>query len=172
MTPKIPRVAKAPFPLSPFVMTTPILSPEALQAIYAHARRDYPKECCGIVFGPKAEAAATRAQACANIQDDLHAEDPVQFPRDAHTAYNFDAGDIFKLQKSLRGDEPAKIIYHSHPNVGAYFSDTDQAAARMGDEPAYPVDYLVVDVQADGVREAVQFAWDEAQKLYVQVRRY
>lgn len=152
--------------------TVPIISETALAEIYAHARQDYPKECCGIVYGPKATNEATRAQACPNIQDDLHAEDPVQFPRDARTAYMFDAGDIFRLQKSLRGEEPAKIIYHSHPDVGAYFSDTDQAAARMGDEPAYPVDYLVVDVQAQGVRGSVQFAWDAAQKLYVEVRRY
>lgn len=152
--------------------SVPEITPSALQEIYAHARREYPKECCGIVFGPRGANVADRAQACRNIQDDLHAEDPEQFPRDAHTAYNFDAADIFKLQKSLRGDEPAKIIYHSHPNVGAYFSDTDQAAAKMGDEPAYPVDYLVVDVQADAVRGSVQFAWDEAQKLYVEVKRY
>lgn len=155
-------------------MTTshPIVTAEALAEIYAHAQKDYPKECCGIVFGPKDAPEANRAQICRNIQDDLHAEDPVQFSRDAHTAYNFDAGDIFRLQKSLRGTEPAKLIYHSHANVGAYFSDTDQAAAKMGDEPAYPVEYLVVDVQRDGVKCAVQFAWNDAQKLYVEVRRY
>jgi len=150
----------------------PIVSAEALVEIYAHARQEYPKECCGIVFGPKEGPAASRAQICRNIQDDLHAEDPTQFSRDSRTAYNFDAGDIFKLQKSLRGNEPAKLIYHSHANVGAYFSDTDQAAAKMGDEPAYPVEYLVIDVQAEGVKCAVQFAWDDAQKLYVEVRRY
>ncbi|MCG5055698.1 MAG: Mov34/MPN/PAD-1 family protein [Myxococcales bacterium] len=150
----------------------PTITPEALALLYAHARRDYPKECCGIVFGPKDSDLATRAQACRNIQDELHAEDPAQFPRDARTAYNFDAGDIFKLQKSLRGDEPAKIIYHSHANVGAYFSDTDQAAARMGDEPAYPVEYLVIDAQAHGVEGAVQFAWDAEAKSYVEVKRY
>lgn len=150
----------------------PVVAAAALAEIYAHARKEYPKECCGIIFGPKENAEANRAQICRNIQDDLHAEDPVQFSRDAHTAYNFDAGDIFKLQKSLRGNEPAKLIYHSHANVGAYFSDTDQAAAKMGDEPAHPVEYLVVDVQADGVRGSVQFAWDDAQKLYVEVRRY
>lgn len=150
----------------------PTITGEALVEIYAHARREYPKECCGIVFGPKETDQANRAQICRNIADDLHAEDPVMFSRDAHTAYNFDASDIFKLQKSLRGNEPAKLIYHSHANVGAYFSDTDQAAAKMGDEPAHPVEYLVVDVQAAEVKGSVQFAWDNEQKLYVEVRRY
>jgi len=157
-----------PVPVSPH----PVLSAEVLESIYAHARRDYPKECCGIVFGPKGAAIADRATACENIQDRLHAEDPTRFTRDAHTAYNFEARDIFALQKSLRGDSPAKVVYHSHVNVGAYFSDTDQAAAQFDGEPAYPVEYVVVDVQADGARGAKQFAWDEARKLYVEIGSY
>lgn len=150
----------------------PTLTPEALHAIYAHATRDYPHECCGIVFGPRSKDVADVVKVCVNIQNDLHAEDPVAHPRDARTAYNFDAGDIFALQKRLRGDAPAKIVYHSHVEVGAYFSDTDQAAATFGDEPAYPVEYVVVDVKKDGPKGAVQFAWDEAQKKYLEVRRY
>lgn len=153
----------------------PRLSPEALQAMYAHARRDYPKECCGIVFGPKGSPAADEARACRNIQDQLHAEDPATHPRDARTAYNLEASDLFALQKSLRGDRPAKIVYHSHVDVaagGLYFSDTDQAAARFEDEPAYPVEYVVIDVRADGTRGAAQFAWDAQAKRYVEVSRY
>ena len=41
----------------------PILSPEALAEIYAHARRDYPEECCGIIYGPKSAPVADRALA-------------------------------------------------------------------------------------------------------------
>jgi proteasome lid subunit RPN8/RPN11 len=150
----------------------PIVTPEALAEIYAQATREYPRECCGIVFGPKSQPVADRVRACVNIQDALHAEDPVQNPRDARTAYNLGAGDLFALQKSLRGDAPAKIVYHSHVDVGAYFSETDQAAARMDDEPAYPVEYVVVDAKADGAKGAAQFAWDTAKKTYVEVRRY
>jgi proteasome lid subunit RPN8/RPN11 len=150
----------------------PIVTAPALAEIYAQAQREYPKECCGMVFGPRAEAVADRVRPCVNIQDQLHAEDPVQNPRDARTAYNLGASDLFALQKSLRGDTPAKIVYHSHVDVGAYFSDTDQAAARMDDEPAYPVEYVVVDVKSDGAHGAAQFAWDAAKKTYVEVRRY
>lgn len=150
----------------------PLLTSAALQAMYEHARRDYPKECCGVVFGPKAGTAADQAKACDNIQDRLHAEDPVRFTRDARTAYNLDARDIFALQKSLRGESPAKIVYHSHVDVGSYFSDTDQAAAQFDGEPAYPVEYVVIDIRADGPRGAKQFAWDEAQKKYVEIGAY
>jgi len=95
----------------------PVLTAEALAEIYTHARREHPNECCGIVYGPKAQPVAARAVACVNIQNELHAEDPAKHTRDARTAYNLGAGDLFKLGKSLRGDEPAKIVYHSHVDV-------------------------------------------------------
>jgi len=152
--------------------SVPRLTPEALAEIYDHARRDYPHECCGIVFGPKDAPRADTVKVCRNIQDELHAEDPATHPRDARTAYNLRPADIFALEKSLRGERPAKLVYHSHVEVGAYFSDTDQAAARFGDEPAYPVHYLVVDVRQDGVREARQYAWHEREKKYVEVAAY
>lgn len=140
--------------------------------MYAHAVREYPKECCGIVFGPKSADQADRAKACRNIQDDLHAQDPVTHVRDAATAYNLDASDIFALQKSLRGESPAKIVYHSHVEVGAYFSDTDQAAAQFDGEPTYPVEYVVIDVSKSGVRGAAQFTWDEGTRRYIEIGRY
>lgn len=158
-------------------MSTPpaphiVLAPDALQEIYAHARRDYPDECCGIVYGPRDALIADRAVACPNIQNRLHAEDPSRFTRDARTAYNLDARDLFALQKSLRGDSPAKIVYHSHIDVGSYFSATDQAAALFDGAPAYPVEYVVVDIQADGPRGARQFAWDADRKTYLEVGDY
>ena len=153
----------------------PVLTAEALAEIYAHARREYPNECCGIAFGPRDRAVAARALACVNIQNELHAEDPVKHTRDARTAYNLGAGDLFKLQKSLRGDEPAKIVYHSHVDIdgdGCYFSATDQTAAQMDGEPRYPGEYVVVDIRSDGARGAAQFAWDEASRSYVEIGRY
>jgi len=147
-----------------------------LDRIVAQARDEAPNECCGIVYGPKGQPIAARAVACVNIQNELHAEDPVKHTRDATTAYNLGAGDLFKLGKSLRGEEPAKIVYHSHVDVeradGAYFSETDQAAAQMDGEPSYPVEYVVVDLRRDGVRGAAQFAWDAGARSFVEIGRY
>ncbi len=149
----------------------PKLSVAALDELYRHAERDYPRECCGIVFGPKEDLVADQVRSCRNIQADLHAQDPSTHTRDSRTAYNLDAGDLFALQKSLRSDRPAKIVYHSHVEVGAYFSATDQAAARFDDEPTYPVEYVVIDVAAAGARGVAQFAWDDERKEYVEVDR-
>jgi proteasome lid subunit RPN8/RPN11 len=150
----------------------PRVAEAALRAIYAHAVREYPNECCGIIFGPRGHDSADQAQACRNIQNDLHAQDPATHTRDARTAYNLEAKDLFALEKSLRGDRPAKIVYHSHVEVGAYFSDTDQAAAQFDGEPTYSVEYVVVDVAKAGVRGAAQFAWDDERRTYVEVARY
>ena len=150
----------------------PRLDPAGLAALYEHARRDYPNECCGIVYGPRDGAVADTASACQNIQNRLHAEDPLRFARDARTAYNLDVRDTLALQKSLRGDRPAKIIYHSHVEVGSYFSDTDQAAAVMDGEPSFPVEYVVVDISAAGPRGAKQFAWSAADARYIEIGSY
>ena len=154
----------------------PLLTPEALRAIYAQAARERPAECCGIVFGARGQAVADRVHPCQNTQDQKHAEDASGNPRDAHTAYALGTRDLLLLSKSLRGAEPAKIIYHSHvdrPGDGAYFSQMDQSIAQFEGEPCYGgVEYVVVDIKDDGPHGAAQFAWSAEAKRFVEVLRY
>ena len=136
-----------------------------LDAIYAHAREGYPEEVCGFIVG------GDEARRCENRQNALHAEDPAHFPRDAKTAYNLGAKDIYFLEKSMRGERPVRVIYHSHVDVGAYFSPEDVRAATYEGEPLYPaVDWLVVDVTASGVRGAKLFRY--ADGAFVEVRSF
>jgi adenylyltransferase/sulfurtransferase len=137
-----------------------------LDAVYAHAREGYPEEVCGFVIPGE----PWEARRCENRQNALHAEDPAAFPRDARTAYNLGAKDLFFLDKSLRGERPVRIIYHSHVDVGAYYSAEDERAAAPDGELLYPVEYLVVDVQQDGVRGARLFRFAEGK--FVEVGRY
>jgi proteasome lid subunit RPN8/RPN11 len=122
-----------------------------LDAIYAHAREGYPEEVCGFIVG------GDEAKRCENRQNALHAEDPIAFPRTATTAYNIGAKDLFFLDRSQKSERPVRVIYHSHVDVGAYFSAEDERAAVSDGELLYPVDYLVVDVRKDGVRGAKLF---------------
>ena len=142
----------------------PEVSREHLLAIYRQSRAEFPKECCGYILGSGAQAELV---ACENRQDKLHAIDPEANPRTAENGYNIGGKELLRLVRSFDGDRPATIIYHSHPRVGAYFSreDTDAALAA-----GYPVDYLVVDVQEDGVREAKLFRRDG--ERYVEVARF
>jgi proteasome lid subunit RPN8/RPN11 len=74
------------------------------------------------------------------------------------------------------GDEqassrPMRILYHSHLDVGAYFSETDAAAATMGgDKPSYEeLVYLVTSVRQGVVDDHKLFAWDDQGKAFVEI---
>ena len=87
----------------------------------------------------------------------LHALDPEAHPRTAENAYNIGGRELLDLVRSFESDTPVSIIYHSHPRVGAYFSEEDTNAAIAA---GYPVDYLVIDAQEDEIVEAVLFRRD------------
>ena len=135
-----------------------------LDELYAHAEAGYPEEVCGMIFAGKGDGyPAPEPVRCENRQNALHAEDPATFTRDARTAYNFAPRDLMRLDKSLRGDRPARIIYHSHVEVGAYFSPEDVQAAAPDGELLYPCDYLVVDVKEQRARGCKLFRFQGGQ---------
>jgi proteasome lid subunit RPN8/RPN11 len=129
----------------------PALTREQLDVIYRHARAEHPRECCGFVLG---QGASAEVVTCENQQDRYHAIDPETYPRTSANAYMFGAKDVLRLDRSLGSERPATLVYHSHPRVGAYFSDEDARAALAS---GWPVDYLVVDCQDHEIREAKLF---------------
>jgi proteasome lid subunit RPN8/RPN11 len=148
-----------------------------LTEIYTHARDTYPEECCGFLLGPRDSVTIDETRRCANEQNRYHALDPERFPRTAREAYYLGGKDLRFLLDSLSSPHPVKIIYHSHPDVGAYFSaeDTRAALGREPDEtakPQYPVDHIVIDAQADHIAGAKLFRWDPAQLTFIQVAAY
>lgn len=148
------------------------IPPGYLEKIRIQAQRDYPRETCGILIGPKNQKEqVVGIYPCRNVQDKYHAEDPVSFPRDSRTAYFIDPRDLLAIQKEARkrGSE-IRVIYHSHVDAEAYFSEEDQRIALSEGQPAYPgVSYLVVSVKAGQAREASLFAWDENRRTFSKV---
>ena len=139
-----------------------------LEEIYRHARETFPSECCGYIVGSGESARLVR---CTNRQDVLHEQDPETFPRTSETAYQIAGRELLQLVRSFETDSPATVIYHSHPRVGAYFSEEDtRAAAAAG----YPAAYLVVDVQPEAVRESRLFKAELGADppRYVEVARF
>jgi proteasome lid subunit RPN8/RPN11 len=122
-----------------------------LRDIYRHAIEAYPNECCGFV------RASGQVHRAVNHQDALHAEDPVRWPRSAKKAYSLAPNDLYELGMSFCTADPAIVVYHSHPDAGAYFSDQDIADALHDGRPIYDVDHLVVDVQRDRANGAKLF---------------
>ena len=155
----------------------PPISAQVLTEIYAHARETYPEECCGFLIGPRDTMGVDEVRRCVNEQNRYHALNPEQFPRTARIAYYLGGKDLRFLMQSIETPRPVKIIYHSHIDVGSYFSAEDIRAAlgREPDdtaEPLYPVDHIVIDAQADHIGGAKLFRWDRSQRAFVQVDAY
>ena len=140
----------------------PMLTPEALAEMYAHARREYPNECCGIVFGPRDQPVADRSAPAPTSRTSCTPRIP------SSTRATPDRLQPGRRRPVRAAEEPARrragedrVPLARRRRRGAYFSDTDQAAAQMDGEPTYPVEYVVIDVTGRRRRGAAQFAWDD-----------
>jgi len=132
------------------------IPPAVLAAVYAHATRAFPDECCGYLLGARDGDAVDEAVACTNAQA-------------SGDSFAIDGRELFDFARSFDSPRPARVVYHSHPNGRAYFSARDR---EMAAGPAYPVQHLVVGVTADGVTEAVQLAWSDEARDHVEIARW
>ena len=154
-------------------MPTPVAIPRPLlEQVYGEARRCFPAECCGWLAGPRDGGAADTIRPCVNMQD--AGQHPTAADRTAETAYVLSGPDLLALNRGLDDADPPLVIYHSHPNGRAYFSDTDRAVAASpwGDGPAYPVQQLVVGIDRQQVVAAALFAWSDPAGGFVEIARY
>ncbi len=144
-----------------------ILTPEELAAIRRQAMEQYPHESCGVVVtrGP-----GRRLVRCRNAQNELHARDPERHPRDARTAYYIAPADLLRIGRLEADGFTVAVIYHSHVDAGAYFSETDRRQALIGGEPAYPdATYVVTSVEGGVARAAAAFRWSGTQRDFLPV---
>lgn len=129
------------------------------------------EESCGLLLGPASDPLAVDAIVpMLNRANKLHELDPETYPRTGRMYFDIDP---LKFERAVREGEasgrPVKVLYHSHLDVGAYFSDTDAAAATAGgDAPTYDLAYLVTSVRAGVVDDRKLFVWDEAKKAFVE----
>jgi len=138
-----------------------ILTREELAAIQSQAEAEYPRECCGVVLVRNDPGPARRLFRCRNIQDELHARDREAHPRDARTAYFIAPEDLLAIGRAEQDGYRVHVIYHSHIDCGAYFSETDRRNALLGDHPAYPeATYVVAAVNQGRMEEVRAFRWD------------
>ena len=67
------------------------------------------------------------------------------------------------------------VVYHSHPDGRATMSrrDRDIAMAVGGDQPAHPVDHLIIATGPHGrFVEAALFAWSVEDRDFLEVRQW
>jgi proteasome lid subunit RPN8/RPN11 len=135
-----------------------ILTAEEIEALKSQAVEEYPFESCGVVLTRGAERRLVR---CRNAQNELHARDPQRHPRDARTAYYIEPKGLLRIGDLERQGFAVSIIYHSHVDAGAYFSETDRRQALVAGAPAYPgATYVVTSVVGGRVEAMAAFRWD------------
>ena len=140
-----------------------------MDRIIAQAEREFPYECCGFIIG---NHSIEEVRAIANIQNTQHAKDPQAFPRDARTAFLMDPKEHLAVMREIDERKLAlKIVYHSHPDHEAYFSETDRRQA-CSFEPGYPdypeTAYLVMSIMGGKFHRAAAFIWDEPKKEFIE----
>jgi [CysO sulfur-carrier protein]-S-L-cysteine hydrolase len=144
-----------------------VLTPAEQEAIRVQAVEEYPFESCGVILSRGPERQLLR---CRNAQNELHARDPVRHPRDARTAYYIDPKDLLRIGDLERQGFDVAVIYHSHVDAGAYFSETDRRQAVVAGEPAYPGAVYVVTSVVRGVVDAIAaFRWDAGRRDFLQM---
>jgi proteasome lid subunit RPN8/RPN11 len=161
--------AKHPWVQGGVRITKDVLAKVDEEAKVAATERD--EESCGFLVGPSSDALLVDAIVpMENRANKLHRLDPETYPRTGRMYFDIDP---LKFERAVREGEtngrPVKVLYHSHLDVGAYFSETDaQAATAGGAEPTYDLAYLVTSVRAGVVDDRKLFVWDRGAKRFVE----
>jgi len=154
-------------------MTLLVISPDLLRLCFAHGAEGYPEEICGVLSGPAGEPERlAAAHPLPNIQTRLHGEDPERYPRTAREGYVLDPREHMLLERKLgREGQAIRVIYHSHVDVGAYFSAEDQRQALWDGRPLWPgVAYLVCGIKNRQPDGAVLAWFDDRSGQFTEAR--
>ena len=135
-----------------------------LEKCFAHGRETYPEEGCGVLSGPiGAGETLDGVHPVPNILNRMHHEDPERYPRNAANGYLMDPAEMMRLEKRFSAEgRRIKVIFHSHVDVGAYFSEEDITRALWAGAPILPgVSYLVCGIKNQAPDGAIIAWFDE-----------
>ena len=134
-------------------------SPEIVARLAALCEAAPDREVCGFLLR---RDGALHVVPVPNAADRYHAVDPVRFPRTSREAYLMDPRAQLRALRELDATGGAVVaVWHSHVEVGAYFSAKDRADAAVEGQPAVPgAEYLVLGVRGGRVTEVRRFTWD------------
>lgn len=143
-----------------------------LPEIFRAVEPSWPHEGCGFVFGFNDEL---RVLPTANRAQELHERFPDEYPRGGEDWFEPDMKPW--LRASREGGQPM-VIFHSHPEVGAYFSQPDRDMARQKDEEGTLVErnpgvrHIVISVRQGKADGALMFAWNAATRDFDEVASF
>ena len=128
-----------------------VIAPELLQRIVAHARRDFPNECCGMI-GFR-DGRATSVYEAENVAR-------------SRLRFEVDAMEVLRTSQAIEdAGEELGAIYHSHTRSEPYPSQTDiNFAARW---PG--VEWLIVGLSRDAEPLVRSFRIDDGRVSEVEL---
>ncbi len=132
----------------PWIAGDLTISSDVLAALDAHALETYPSECCGFASGPASDVKMVNAAVReVNEADKYHKLDPITFPRTSTTYFKINELRAAKaFDQGEKDGQPIKVIYHSHCDAGAYFSQEDAATFASDNLLMWPCAFIVVSV--------------------------
>ncbi len=135
---------------------------EVLARIAALCEADPEREVCGFVVR---RGGALEVVPVANVADRYHARDPERFPRTSRHSYLMDPRAQLRVLEEVETSGASVVaVWHSHVEVGAYFSAKDRDDAVVDGVQQVPgAEYLVLGVRAGRVTEVKRFVWDGAE---------
>lgn len=121
------------------------LRKEHLMQIAAHARREYPKECCGALVGTDKEV--REVYATRNIRSGAY-------------EYELDPQELLEIFRHA-DEERLEVLgfYHSHPNLASNPSAVDSSTAWAG------FSYLIVSISG-GRFQVKAWRWSEEKQRF------
>ncbi len=159
------------------------ISRAAISAVEADAIARYgaDEEACGYLAGPLADGLlCDEAVPMPNMANKLHALDPETYFRTGREFFAFNEKRFDDaVSRGREAGRPIKVLYHSHLDCGAYFSETDAAVlsfgsppeteggpGALGPGPQWPLAFLVTSVRKGAAGPVVDdhklFVWSGA----------
>lgn len=130
------------WPDSPWTAGALRISRAALAVVESDAIAGYEQdqEACGYLAGPHADPLlCDRAEPIENLARILHERDPKTFFHPPRMFFAFQERTLeAAIRDGLERTSPVKVLYHSHIDVGAYLSGTDEAVLSRGSPPTHP----------------------------------
>ena len=173
------NVATQPWTLGGLAITKAVLAAVEADALAGYAKDE---EACGYLRGPAGDPLRCDEHVkMINVANKLHTLDPEVYFRTGRTYFTFNEKkfDDAVTASSSEG-KSVKVLYHSHLDVGAYFSPTDAAVMSMGEPPAveggpitmgtgpsWPLAFLVTSVREGKIAEHRLFIWDGGARDFV-----
>jgi proteasome lid subunit RPN8/RPN11 len=134
--------------------------PEVLARIRALCEADPGRESCGFVIR---RGGALEVIPVPNVADRYHAADPDRFPRTSRDSYLMDPREQLRILEALDADGGEIVaVWHSHVEVGAYFSAKDRSDAVVDGVQLLPgAEYLVAGLRGGQVTELRRFRYQD-----------